>query len=121
MGFQLTLPAPEKGDPTAKDRVWRFFESNSAGSTAVSVSFTMANDGHQVLDFAYDGNGNIIAWSDLSGQSSTPIQIQKREYDPFGNTISKIGSIPAGDMPHGFSTKYEDGERFGGWGGVLKN
>jgi hypothetical protein len=25
MGFSLTSPAPEKGDPTAKNRVWRFF------------------------------------------------------------------------------------------------
>jgi hypothetical protein len=25
MGFSLTSPAPEKGDPTAKNRVWGFF------------------------------------------------------------------------------------------------
>jgi len=61
---------------------------------------------------SYDGNGNIIAWSESkSGASDNPV-LQRRDYDPFGNLLSKqdLGDIPGGAIPFGFSTKYEDSE-----------
>lgn len=52
---------------------------------------------------AYDGNGNIIAWINESGAVA-----QRRDYDPFGNLISKQGNIES--LNYGFSTKYTDEE-----------
>ncbi len=55
---------------------------------------------------SYDGNGNIIAWSDGSGQI-----VEQRDYDPFGNLLTVHGSLQqSGRSPFGFSTKYEDKE-----------
>ena len=61
---------------------------------------------------SYDGNGNIISWSKSQGSSTNSALLQKRDYDPFGNLINKEdhGAIPGGEMPYGFSTKYEDAE-----------
>ena len=52
---------------------------------------------------AYDGNGNIIAWIDLT----TGTKIADNDYDAFGKPISISGTNPA---PFGFSTKYLDSE-----------
>jgi RHS repeat-associated protein len=52
---------------------------------------------------AYDGNGNIIAWIDLT----TGTKVADNDYDPFGKSISISGTNP---VPFGFSTKYLDSE-----------
>jgi RHS repeat-associated protein len=52
---------------------------------------------------AYDGNGNIIAWIDLT----TGTKIADNDYDAFGKSISISGANP---VPFGFSTKYLDSE-----------
>ena len=55
---------------------------------------------------SYDGNGNIIAWT-----SETGGVLQRIDYDPFGNTLTKNGSFPDEEkLTFGFSTKYEDNE-----------
>ena len=54
----------------------------------------------------FDGNGNIIAWSDATGAVRRRI-----DYDPFGNltTVENTATAMPG-IPLGFSTKYIDVE-----------
>lgn len=60
---------------------------------------------------SYDGNGNILAWSDASGMVS-----RTQDYDAFGNVVLKekasFGplSTGGGEIAYGFSTKPEDSE-----------
>ena len=54
----------------------------------------------------FDGNGNIIAWSDAAGS------VRRRvDYDPFGN-VTAVENTATGMpvIPFGFSTKYTDAE-----------
>ena len=50
---------------------------------------------------SYDGNGNIVAWTNTNGNAPTYIC----EYDAFGNTLVSEGRNPS---PFGFSTKMRD-------------
>jgi len=54
----------------------------------------------------FDGNGNIIAWSDSQRQ------VRRRfDFDPFGNvTTTENSATPMPNIPLGFSTKYTDSE-----------
>ena len=54
----------------------------------------------------FDGNGNVIAWSDSLRQ------VRRRfDFDPFGNvTITENTAATMPDIPLGFSTKYTDTE-----------
>ena len=54
---------------------------------------------------SYDANGNIIAWTSDSGEYRTT-----RDFDPFGNIVTKQGERWNESTPFGFSTKYEDVE-----------
>lgn len=54
---------------------------------------------------AYDGNGNILAWTSTNGDT-----LQRIDYDPFGNVVSREGISSFDAPPWGFSTKYQDGE-----------
>jgi RHS repeat-associated protein len=51
----------------------------------------------------YDGNGNIIAWVDLT----TGSKVAENDYTAFGELIAISGTNP---VPFGFSTKYLDSE-----------
>ena len=53
---------------------------------------------------AYDGNGNLTDLTDTNGAS-----VAHYEYDPYGNTIAKTGTL-ADANPFRFSTKYYDVE-----------
>ena len=54
----------------------------------------------------FDGNGNIIAWSDSQRQVRRRI-----DFDPFGNvTTTENSATPMPPVPLGFSTKYTDSE-----------
>ncbi len=50
---------------------------------------------------SYDGNGNIIAWTQNDANAPTA----RREYDAFGNTLISEGSAPC---DFGFSTKMRE-------------
>lgn len=50
---------------------------------------------------SYDGNGNIIAWT----QNDANVPTARREYDAFGNTLISEGSAPC---DFGFSTKMRE-------------
>jgi len=54
----------------------------------------------------FDGNGNVIAWSDSQRQ------VRRRfDFDPFGNvTTTENTATLMPDIPLGFSTKYTDTE-----------
>ena len=54
--------------------------------------------------YCYDANGNVTDLVDTNGTS-----VAHYEYDPFGNTVVKTGSL-AEDNPFRFSTKYLDTE-----------
>ena len=54
---------------------------------------------------SYDANGNIIAWTSEGGEHRTT-----RDFDAFGNIVTKQGERWNESTPFGFSTKYEDVE-----------
>lgn len=54
---------------------------------------------------AYDGNGNIIAWTATNGDT-----LQRIDYDPFGNVVLRDGVSGFEAPAWGFSTKYQDKE-----------
>jgi len=54
---------------------------------------------------SFDGNGNIIAWTDDTGATTTT-----RDFDAFGNVVTNEGTRWSASTPYGFSTKYEDVE-----------
>jgi len=54
---------------------------------------------------SFDGNGNIIAWTDDAGATTTT-----RDFDAFGNVLTNQGTRWSASTPYGFSTKYEDVE-----------
>ncbi len=54
---------------------------------------------------AYDGNGNILAWTDSIGVTK-----QRIDYDPFGNVVTREGASSFVAPAWGFSTKYQDKE-----------
>ena len=57
---------------------------------------------------AYDGNGNTIAWSGMAGVNG--IILQRIDYDPFGNVVTREGGAGFEAPAWGFSTKYQDKE-----------
>jgi len=58
---------------------------------------------------SFDGNGNIIAWTKI--EATVPAEnIQKLDYDPFGNVVTEAGSFDERRISFGFSTKYQDVE-----------
>jgi RHS repeat-associated protein len=54
---------------------------------------------------AFDGNGNIIAWT-----ASNSDTLQRIDYDPFGNIVTREGTSGFEAPAWGFSTKYQDRE-----------
>ena len=54
---------------------------------------------------SFDGNGNIIAWTDDASATTTT-----RDFDAFGNVVTNQGTRWSASTPYGFSTKYEDVE-----------
>ena len=52
----------------------------------------------------YNGNGDIMGWSDLSTGTLTGLS----EYGPFGEVLQRAGMSTV--IPFGFSTKYNDNE-----------
>ncbi|MGJ8697842.1 MAG: RHS repeat domain-containing protein [Verrucomicrobiaceae bacterium] len=77
----------------------------SARRYALPASGNLGNPILQAFP-AYDGNGNIIAWTDENGS------IQHRiDYDGFGNKVMEYGAWSAEErIRYGFSTKPEDVE-----------
>ncbi|MGJ8697845.1 MAG: RHS repeat domain-containing protein [Verrucomicrobiaceae bacterium] len=77
----------------------------SARRYALPASGNLGNPILQAFP-AYDGNGNIIAWTDENGS------IQHRiDYDGFGNKVMEYGAWSAEErVRYGFSTKPEDVE-----------
>ncbi|WP_411845251.1 RHS repeat-associated core domain-containing protein [Roseibacillus persicicus] len=74
--------------------------SQGAGGVGGLVAVVSEEENYQP---SYDGNGNIISWLNEAGAV-----VQRNDYDPFGNLISKNGSVE--DLNFGFSTKYTDEE-----------
>ncbi|MFC0017456.1 RHS repeat domain-containing protein [Roseibacillus persicicus] len=74
--------------------------SQGAGGVGGLVVVISEDENYQP---SYDGNGNIISWLNESGAV-----VQRNDYDPFGDLISKHGSVE--DLNFGFSTKYTDEE-----------
>ncbi|MFA6289654.1 MAG: RHS repeat-associated core domain-containing protein [Opitutaceae bacterium] len=64
----------------------------------------LATVGSGTYASAYDGNGNIVAWTNLIDGTV----VGQREYGPFGEALRVSGS--AGSVPFGFSSKYTDKE-----------
>jgi RHS repeat-associated protein len=54
---------------------------------------------------AFDGNGNIIAWTATNGDT-----LQRIDHDPFGNIVTREGVAGFEAPAWGFSTKYQDRE-----------
>ena len=77
--------------------------TREASLTASGDTFTFSEQAYQFP--SYDGNGNIIAWTDDAGGSTTT-----RNFDAFGNVVSNQGERWSGSTAFGFSTKYEDVE-----------
>lgn len=77
-----------------------------AGGVGGLLSVTINNQPSTINLFpSYDGNGNIVAWTDSSG-----ITKQRIDYDPFGNVVTREGVAGFEAPAWGFSTKYQDKE-----------
>jgi RHS repeat-associated protein len=77
-----------------------------AGGVSGLLSVTINNQPSTINLFpAYDGNGNIIAWTDSNGVTK-----QRIDYDPFGNVVTREGDSGFVAPAWGFSTKYQDEE-----------
>lgn len=83
-----------------------------AGGVGGLLHTTLSSGNLHVCLPSYDGNGNIIAWSDANGSL-----IQRLDYDPFGNpTIENLsaqllnGTLLTDHLHFNFSTKYSDSE-----------
>jgi RHS repeat-associated protein len=77
-----------------------------AGGVSGLLSVTINNQPSTINLFpAYDGNGNIIAWTDSNGVTK-----QRIDYDPFGNVVTREGVSGFIAPAWGFSTKYQDKE-----------
>jgi RHS repeat-associated protein len=75
---------------------------NLRGAGGVGGLITqIAVSGGAIYKTAYDGSGNVVAWT-KSGQSTAQ---WKSEYDAFGNPIAAEGTNPS---EYGFSTKIRD-------------
>jgi len=91
-------------DALIRSRAWGLDLSGTPqGAAGVGGLLWSSQSG---ADYApgFDGNGNIIAWIDLSDGSLAGTI----EYGAFGEVLTTSGV--AGALPFGFSTKYEDAE-----------
>lgn len=74
------------------------------GAGGVGGLLVQANAaGTAIYRAAYDGNGNIVSWTNSAASSPN----NRREYDAFGNTLVSEGAAPSS---FGFSTKMQDTE-----------
>ncbi|MCH8514650.1 MAG: RHS repeat-associated core domain-containing protein [Kiritimatiellae bacterium] len=94
-------------DIPVRTHVWGLDLSGSmqgAGGVGGLLSVNIADGNHTVLP-AFDGNGNIMAYTDSSDGSLAAVF----EYDPFGRSLRSSGPLAA-SLPHRFSTKYTESE-----------
>ena len=83
--------------------------SQGAGGVGGLLSVTLYEEESETYFPAYDGNGNISAWSSSDGN-----RIAKMDYSPFGQLIAAYNlssdSELLSKLKFGFSTKYTDQE-----------
>ncbi|MCH8511167.1 MAG: hypothetical protein LAT83_05890, partial [Kiritimatiellae bacterium] len=94
-------------DIPVRTHVWGLDLSGSmqeAGGVGGLLSVNIADGNHTVVP-AFDGNGNIMAYTD-SGDGTLAAVF---EYDPFGRSLRSSGPLAA-KLPHRFSTKYTESE-----------
>ena len=102
---EFSAPAPNSTTLTRKKTyTWGLDLSGTlqgAGGVGGLLSVQSHNPQSATHYPSYDGNGNIIAWT----QNDASAPAARREYDSFGNTLVAEGSAPC---DFGFSTKMRE-------------
>ena len=77
------------------------------GTGGVRALLSLVDAGGSTRHYpSYDGNGNIVAWTNSSRDV-----LRRFDFDPFGNvTTTEVAATAMPDIPLGFSTKYTDAE-----------
>ncbi|GEM_PF-2398768 len=103
-GWNLLAEIDANGD-IVRDYVWGMDVSGSMQGAGGVEGLLSVDDGTTVGLAVYDGNGNVMGYSD----SSTGNLVAEYEYDPFGRTILSLGT-QVDAFSYRFSTKYQDEE-----------
>ncbi|MDT9282668.1 MULTISPECIES: RHS repeat-associated core domain-containing protein, partial [unclassified Limnospira] len=102
--WNLIAEIDASGD-VVRSYVWGLDLSGTFQGAGGVGGLLSVDSGSTVALAVYDGNGNVMAYTDASTRSP----IAEYEYDPFGRRIKTKGAL-ADNFPHRFSTKYEEAE-----------
>lgn len=87
-----------------RTHVWGLDLSGSAQGAGGVAGLLWTSTTTNTYAPGWDGNGNIVAWIDLSNGTVSG----RRDYGPFGEPLSATGN--GATLPFAFSTKYRDSE-----------